>query len=118
MVDSSTLNRILAKFGSPYQVRVGSLTFNDYGDGSVTWTLFTNVGFVQPLSEKDEIVQLGMMNIGDARGYFRSDSDIKVGSIVRVLHQSLYWETVGDPIIYQVSGDQLVREILLRKVVD
>ena len=121
-VTSATLDKVINKIGSPYNVRLGSMTFDVYGAGSVTFTQFSATGYVQILSESDESTQPGVIQAGDAIGYFKLNNDagsvIKPGSLIEVDHQGETWQMYGDPIVPHLSGNQLLRQINLRKKTD
>lgn len=119
---SATLDRVLDKVGSVYVLRVGSETINDYGFASVTFTPYTVGGYVEVLTDRDQSVRAGLLNSGDARGYFKlttgGGSVLVAGSKIEVDHQGVTYQMVGDPIIPHMSGAQLVKIInLTRKIV-
>ena len=115
-VTSTTIDNIIIKIGSVYPIRVGSETVDARGDGSLAWAETTGNGYVQILTDKDTAVQAGIMNVGDAVGYFKFTSAIPDGSKIQISHQSEWYEMMGDPIIPHISGNQLFKELRLRKV--
>jgi hypothetical protein len=118
VVTSATLDRVINKIGSPYSIYAGSMTWDNYGGGSITFTGSVAVGYVQVLTDMDDSVRAGILNIGDAIGYFKMDSSFPAGSKIEVKHQEIMWETIGEPIVPHLSGNQLMRQIYLRKKVN
>ena len=117
-ISSATLDKTLNAIGSTYPIRVGSQTFNTYGEGSLTWTNTTETGYVRILTETDQVVQAGILNVGDGRGYFKQSAAIPPGSVIQVSHQGFWYDMVGDPIQPAISGNKLIKQINLRKVMD
>jgi hypothetical protein len=117
-VTSTTLDAVLNKIGSWYTINVGSEVIDIRGNGSVNWVVFSGVGYVQILNNTDDAVQMGLMNIGDALGYFKLSSNITVGSKLKINHQGYWYEMMGDPLIPHISGNQLLKQVNLRKVIE
>lgn len=112
---SATLDRVLQKIGSWVTINVGSHTFNDYGDGSATFTAYSGEGYVQVLNDLDDPVREGVLNAGDALGYFRMSATLPAGSIIYIIHQGLNYDVVGGPLIPHLSGNQLLQQVNLRR---
>src|SRR3990167_730143 len=117
VVTSATLNKAINKLGSPYTIYVGSGTYDAYGTGSVTFTGSVATGYVDVLTSNDESVIAGVLNIGDARGYFKMDAIFPHGSVIEIEHQGIQFEGVGDVFPPHLSGNQLMKEIQLRRKV-
>ena len=121
-VTHTTINSILNKIGSMYVIRLGSESYDIYGAGSVAFSTFSGIGYVQVLDDRDESVRAGLLNIGDAVGYFKLSIDagsvIQSGSKIQVTHQGTNYQGFGDPGIPHLSGNQLLRIVNLRRVVE
>lgn len=112
---SRVFNKVLSTVGSVYGIRIGSEAINSRGDTTVTWSAFTGLGYVFVANADNEAVKAGIANIGDSIGYFREDAPIVVGSRTQINHQSLWWEAFAEPIVHHFSGNNLVREVVLKK---
>ena len=117
MVDSTTLNRVINKVGSPYTINIGSITFDNYGTGSLTFAGSVAIGYVQVQSVIDDSVRYGILNIGDAVGYFKMDANFPLGSKVEVIHQGITFEAISEQEIPHISGNQLMKQLNLRRKV-
>lgn len=117
-ITSAKLDRVINLVGSPYTIYAGSISFDEYGGGSVFFTGSVCIGYVQVLTDTDSSVKAGVLSIGDAVGYFKMDSNFPAGSKMEVEHQGVRWETIGEPIVPHLSGNQLMRQVYLRKKVN
>jgi hypothetical protein len=117
-ITSTTLDRVINKVGSPYTIYLGSDTWDSYGQGSVTFTGSVAVGYVQVLTDSDQSVRAGVLNIGDGIGYFKVDANFPTGSKIEIDHQGARWETIGEDIVPHISGNQLMKQVYLRKKVN
>jgi hypothetical protein len=117
-ITSATLDRVINKVGSPYSIYIGSSCWDEYGGGSVAFTGSVATGYIQVLTDSDLSVRAGILNIGDAIGYFKMDANFPTGSKVEVDHQNTRWETIGEDIVPHISGNQLMKQIYLRKKVN
>ena len=117
-ITSVTLDRVIDKIGSPYSIYLGSDTWDSYGGGSVSFTGSVAKGYVQVMTDMDESVRAGVLNIGDAIGYFKVDANFPNGSKIEVDHQGARYETIGEDIIPHIAGNQLMKQVTLRKKVN
>ncbi len=122
VVNSATLDKVLNKVGQWITIKVESGTsVNDYGDMTTTWQTVSGIGYVQVLTERDEAVKAGILNLGDAIGYFKFTSDagsvVAVGSNVLVLNPNtnIWYKNEGDPTLPVLSGNVLIRQINLTR---
>ena len=117
MVDSTTLDKVINKIGSAYTIRLGSITFDNYGTGSLAFTGSVATGYVQVLTESDDSVRYGVLNVGDAVGYFKVDASFPLGSAVEIIHQGITFETTSEQIIPHIAGSQLMKQVNMRRKV-
>lgn len=122
VVTSATLDKILNKVGQWVTIKVESgTTVNDYGDVTTTWQTSSGIGYVQVLTERDESVRAGILNLGDAIGYFKFNTDagsiVAIGSnvLVQEPNTGLWYKNMGDPIMPVLSGNVLIRQINLTR---
>lgn len=88
----------------------------DYGDVSYTGSTVSNVtAIVVILSSSDEEVKSGILQSGDARGYFAptDESKLKPGNIVE--YQSLQYQIEGEPRKYSIGGTADHLEVSLKR---
>lgn len=117
MVDSTTLDKVINKIGSAYNIRLGSVSWDNYGTGSVAWNGSIATGYVQVLNETDDSVRYGVLNVGDAIGYFKMDANFPLGSQAEVIHQGITFETISEQIIPHIAGSQLMKQVNMRRKV-
>ena len=117
-ITSVTLDRVIDKIGSPYSIYLGSSTWDEYGGGSVAFAGSVAKGYVQVMTDLDDSVKAGILNVGDAIGYFKVDANFPTGYKIEVDHQGDRYETIGEDIIPHIAGNQLMRQITLRKKVN
>lgn len=117
-IGSAVLTRALQKIGSWVNINIGSETFNDYGDGSLTFTAYSGEGYVFHRSEIDVSRAFGMSNEADAAGYFTMASNFPAGSKIEITYRGDNYEMVGEPIVPPFSGNDLLKIIGLRKKVN
>ena len=80
-------------------------TEDDYGARTNTGsTVSATNAVIVLLTSDDETVKSGVLNVGDARGYFdpNDESSIKAGVIVE--YQSRSYEIAGEPRKYSLGG--------------
>lgn|SRR3990167_5357712 len=112
---SSTLDKVINKVGSPYTIYVGSISFDAYGTGSVDFGAGSvATGYVQVLTTDDLSVRAGVLNVGDALGFFKMDASFPAGSKIEINHQGIRFEGLGDVFPPHLSGNQLMKQIALR----
>lgn len=89
---------------------------SDYGDFTTTGsTVYSVTGRVQLLTTDDEIVKSGVLQSGDARGYFDPNdfSKLKPGNVIE--YQGLQYEIVGEPRKYSLGGTANHIEVNLKR---
>jgi hypothetical protein len=114
-VGSYIFNKVFNKIGSMYDYYIGSSSYNEYGDQSITWTAHSGMGYIKVTSFDDEAVKQGYLRVGDAVGYFRDDNKLVTGSLFKVNHQGTEFNGYGEPITAMISGNKLYKKISLRK---
>ena len=89
---------------------------SDYGTPVTTGSTVHNVtGYVVILNSNDEEVKSGILQVGDARGYFAPNdfNKLKPGNIVE--YQGLQYEIVGEPRKYSMGGTADHIEVSLKR---
>ena len=116
-VTSTTLDKVMNTVGSPITINIGSETSDDYGTGSLSFTGSVATGYVQVLSESDDSVREGVLDVGDAVGFFKVDASFPIGSKIEIEHQGITFETIGEQVVPHIYGNQLMKQINLRRKV-
>lgn len=121
MADITTdVNNIINEVGEWITYRTGSASYNDYGDGSVTWVTGSAIGHIQPVTEEESSLTGGILSPGDAIGFFKSGLDItpQPGSeSIEFQFNSNWYEQLGRPVTHFFSGALTHQEISLRRKV-
>lgn len=119
-IGSALLDKAMQRIGSWININVGSDTYDTsgYGAGSLTFTAFSGEGYVQVLTDFDDSVRAGVLGVGDAIAYFRMNATLPLGSKMEITHQGVNYETISDPIIPHISGNQLLKQVNLRRKVN
>lgn len=125
VIGSAVLSRALQKIGSWININIGSLTINEYGDGSVTfvdseadWGFYSGEGYIFHRTDIDTSAFPGILNEADAIGYFTMSSPFPYGSKIEITFRGDTYETLGEPVVPPFSGNDLLQIINLRKKVN
>lgn len=89
---------------------------SDYGDLTTTGSnVYSVTGRVNILNTDSEEVKSGILQTGDARGYFEPNdfSKLKAGNIIE--YQSLQYVIKGEPMKHSIGGTANHVEVLLER---
>jgi len=106
---------IITSIGESVTVTSVTRTIDAYGDESESTSTSSINGVIEILPADEELVKSGILNIGDAIGYFDPDdaSVLKEGN--RISHNSIdYVITAVDT--HGFGGNSMHTEVQLRKV--
>jgi len=111
---SGDFEKILSDIGSWYPMKIGSVSLNTYGEGSVTWTTgVSGYGLIRPVNENMNLVREGVLKVGDARVFVLPNAlrCVEVGSQTQMQFEGIWYEAmqpekhkVGAEPIYDVSN--------------
>jgi hypothetical protein len=89
---------------------------SDYGDDTVTGSsVYAVTAIFNPISTDDQLLKSGIVQIGDARGYFSPSDESKLvpGNIIE--RRSLQYEITGEPLVYSIGGTVNHIEVILKR---
>lgn len=72
----------LSGIAKDIQIRHVERTTNDYGDVTETWTSTDTKAEIQVMDGSESIVRHGILQVGDAIGFFRAQDTIEIGDYV------------------------------------
>jgi hypothetical protein len=101
-----------------HTVNVVDKTYTEdvYGTRTVTGSsVYTPDAYITFLTSDDEAVKSGVLNIGDARGYFAAPGSVlKPGQIVEFRNRQ--FEVVGEPFVGDIGGTVVHYEVNLKRL--
>ena len=91
-------------------------TEDEYGTKTLTGsTVYLPDAYITFLTSNDEVVKSGVLNTGDARGYFAaSGSILKPGQIVEFRNRQ--FEIAGEPFVGDIGGAVIHYEVNLKRL--
>lgn len=106
---------IIDDIGETLTLREVTLTIDEYGDATESTADQSVEAAVELVSADEEIVKSGILNVGDAVGYFEpADIDyIKEGN--RVLHNSI-WYVITTVQNFGIGGTAMHIEAYMKKL--
>ena len=90
---------------------------SDYGDETITGSsVYAVTAIFNPLNTDDQLIKAGIVQIGDARGYFSptDESKLQPGNVIE--RRNLQYEIVGEPLIYSIGGTVNHIETILKRL--
>jgi len=107
---------IIDDVGEGVTVRQVTRTIDEYGDVSESTSDTSVTAVIELLQADDEVVKSGILNMGDAVGYFHPDDvdTIKEGN--RIQHNSI-WYVIRAINSYGIGGTGIHIEAYMSKVV-
>jgi hypothetical protein len=98
--------------GKKVLIKRPHVTFNERGDANKTFSATEDLAEIQELSGDESVVRAGVLETGDALGFFRAATDIRIGDIVEYGNKE--WRVIG--IVNERIGDTIVfKEVHLSK---
>jgi len=110
----SEVEEIISELGSVWPMKALTRTYNSYGDATIGSTVLAVSGLWVPVSKNDEIVKLGILNMGDATFWYRPEdgSSFKGGNWIT--SGTEVYEIVGEGMNYQGKAG----EASLKRLID
>lgn len=120
IITGSDFQAIMGAIGSFHDTRIGSVSLDAFNQGSVTHVIGSTLAISQQLTEGDEIVRQGTMNVGDLRVFLRDDNtDLDLNTAgedtAQIGREAFWYERDGFPIVHKVGSFINHREMLFRK---
>jgi len=106
---------IISDVGVDVKVREIERTINKYGDASESPTDHTVKALIVLVDSDDNVVKNGILNVGDAVGFFKPSDKAYIKAGNRVQYQNVWYEIIGEPLVYNIGGTDIHIEANLKR---
>ncbi len=106
---------IIADVGTDITIREITRTIDKYGDATESTSDTTVKGLIVLVGSDDNVVKSGILNVGDAVGFFKPSDKAYIKAGNRVQYQNVWYEIVGEPLVYNIGGTDIHVEANLKR---